>query len=241
MSRDAVCRLYEQDTIRRVTGEAIRPGGLELTDRALALLSPPPGARVLDVGCGAGASVDYLSAGHGLVALGVDPSAVLTRTGRRRRPDLPLLRGQGERLPIADGAVDVVLAECSLSVMVDLDRALAEFRRVLRNGGALVVSDVYARNPALVPALRRLPVACCLRGAASRQEIADRLAAHGFRTLLWEDHSEVLKRLAVGIIMAHGSMVQFWCQTTGGFADAARIQKTITESKPGYFLFVGRC
>jgi arsenite methyltransferase len=238
VSRGTRCRVYEQDAIRCVTGEAIRPGGLALTERALTFLSPPAGARVLDVGCGAGATVDYLSDGHGLVALGLDPSGLLTRSGRGRSPALPLLRGRGEHLPIADGAIDVILAECSLSVMADVGLALAEFRRVLRGGGTIVVSDVYARNPARIPALRQLPVACCLRGAESRQGITGRLQAHGFRILLWEDHSDALKQLAARIIMAHGSMAQFWCQATGGHADPSHIQHAIAQSRPGYFLLI---
>jgi arsenite methyltransferase len=240
VSCDASRQVYEQDAIRCVTGETIRPGGLALTERALDFLSPPAGARVLDVGCGAGASVDYLSDGHGLVALGLDPSELLTRSGCQRRPGLPLLQGQGEHLPVADGEIDVILAKCSLSVMTDTDLALAEFRRVLRNGGVIVVSDVYVRNPVLIPALRQLPLACCLRGAASDQEIASRLQAHGFRILLWEDHSDVLTQLAARIIMAHGSMAQFWRQIAGEHADASRIQNTVAQSKPGYFLLVAR-
>ncbi len=240
MSGDAELCVYEQDAIRCVTGEAIRPGGLALTERALSFVTLRPGARVLDVGCGAGASVGYLRNGHGLVALGLDPSTLLTRDGQRRQPGLPLLQGQGERLPVADGSVDLILAECSLSVMADVDRALAEFRRVLRTRGTLVVSDVYTRNPALVPALRQLPLSCCLRGAASHQDIAERLKLHGFRIELWEDHSEILKQLTVRIIMTHGSMAQFWCQTAGGCVDGSQIQRMITQSKPGYFLLVAR-
>ena len=239
MSRDARCRVYEQDAIRCVTGEAIRPGGLALTERALMFLSPSPGARVLDVGCGAGATVDYLlSDGRSLVALGLDPSRLLIQSGHRRNPGLPLLQGQGERLPVADGTVDVILAECSLSVMANVDLVLAEFRRVLRGAGRIVVSDMYARNPASIPELRQLPVACCLRGAASRQEITGRLQAHGFHVLLWEDHSAALKQLAVRIIMAHGSMARFWCQTAGERVDAPRIQNAVAQSKPGYFLLI---
>ena len=44
--------MYEHTAIREATGDIIRPGGLALTDRALALCQLPAGARVLDVGCG---------------------------------------------------------------------------------------------------------------------------------------------------------------------------------------------
>jgi arsenite methyltransferase len=233
-----VCRVYEQEAVLRVMGEAIRPGGLALTERAMVLCALPAGARMLDVGCGAGATVEQLTTRHHLAVVGIDLSALHLQAGHRRNPCLPLARAAGERLPIADGSVDAVLAECSLSVMTDVDCALAEFRRVLRSGGILVVSDVYARNLANIPALRRLPVACCLTGALSRQEITGRLEAHGFRLLLWEDHSDALRQLAVQIIMTHGSMERFWCQTTGGSVAAPQIRHAIAQSKPGYFLLI---
>jgi arsenite methyltransferase len=58
---DKVCRVYELPGVQRVTGATIRPGGLALTRRAVALADLPAGAWALDVGCGAGATVDYLT------------------------------------------------------------------------------------------------------------------------------------------------------------------------------------
>jgi len=123
----AAC-LYEQPALRQMAGETIRPGGLALTDEALALAALPAGASVLDVGCGAGATVAHLAARHGLAAFGLDLSRALL--GSHPRANAPLVQGRGEQLPIASGRLDAIVAECSLSTMEDADQVLGEFARV---------------------------------------------------------------------------------------------------------------
>jgi len=231
--------VYEQPAVRDVTGDTIRPGGLTLTDRALALCPLPTGARVLDVGCGPGATVEHLRAAHHFDAFGLDASALLLQSGRCRNAALSVIQAAGERLPIADKRLDAIFAECSLSVMADADRVLEEFGRTLKGDGILVLSDVYARNPNGVSALRHLPLDACLRGAMSRQQVADKLHAHGFHVVVWEDHSEALKHLAAQLIMACGSMQQFWQRVTPA-GEAVDTRQAIRQAKPGYYLSIAR-
>ena len=84
--------------------------------------------------------------------------------------------------------MDGVLLACSLSVMDDPEAALAECRRVLKPGGRLVLSDVYARG-------RAARLRSCLGRVDRKETLAARLSAHGFELELFEDCSEHLRAL----------------------------------------------
>ncbi len=226
--------------LHELTG-AMRPGGLSLTERALSFCALPAGARVLDVGCGPGATLGYLRQHH-LTAVGIDASAPFLRSGRRGNAGLLLAQAVGERLPFASGSLDAVWAECSLSVMRG-DQALSEFARVLKLGGMLVLADLYLRRPEGASELHRLWPGGCLAGAWSQPELHGRLDTHGFRTLLWEDHTVALRQLVGQWVMAGGSPGEFWCQSGCGNAllDCEEVRQAISAARPGYFLAVAQC
>ena len=239
-----VCRVYEQPALRQVAGDALRPGGLDLTRRALALAALPLGAHVLDLGCGLGTTATTCRSEFGLDTVGLDISAGMLAEAHEHHPALPLAQAPGARLPFRDGAVDAVLAECVLSLLPDLDAALVEIHRVLCQDGLLIVSDLYARipegAPSGVPGLRDLPLVSCLRGALARADFESRLTAHGFTLILWEDHTEALKHFIARLIFEHGSLASFWGCTTGNPAAVKPIQQTTARARPGYFLAVAK-
>jgi SAM-dependent methyltransferase len=123
------------------------------------------GARVAEVGCGAGyflsRFLDY-GAGH---ASGIDLMDDRVARARERDPRLDVVAGDASELPWGDGTFDVVSQFTCLSSVLDHEvrRAIAsEMWRVLAPGGALVSYDV---RPDSVPirVLRRL---AALRGGA---------------------------------------------------------------------------
>ena len=234
------CRVYENEALREAGDGLIRPGGLELTRRAIAISGLALGSRVLDIGCGTGVTLSYLIESGGFRAVGIDLSMLLLAEGQGRNPGLPLARASGTHLPFADAAMDAILAECSLSVMEDVDKVLAECLRVLKPDGVLLVHDVYARNPHAGASLKGLPLRCCLTGAVSREEWIARLEGCGFGVTVWEDHTIALKEFAARLIFSCGSLQAFWCRSPGGAGteDAREIQHAVSAAKPGYFLLM---
>lgn len=96
--------------------------------------------RVLDAGCGPGQWTAFLR-DHGLAAEGVDLSPGQIAIARSRRPDIDYTVGSVLELAAADGVFGGVLAHFSLihTPPSDLPAALAEFARVLLDGGVLLL------------------------------------------------------------------------------------------------------
>ena len=110
----------------------------------LAALGPVTGRRVLDAACGPGLYLRELLE-RGATVSAFDASPVMVALARQQtlgqvRIDQAAL---GQRLPYRDDAFDLIV--CALAIHYARDRAaaFAEFRRVLRPGGAAVVSTQH--------------------------------------------------------------------------------------------------
>lgn len=106
------------------------------------------GRRVLDVGCGEGALLGWLTR-RGAEAWGLDLQPEVCRRARQRVPDAPLVAGRGETLPFAPASFDFVVYFNSLHHLpvLAMDHALAEVFRVLRPTGRLAVFEPLAEGP----------------------------------------------------------------------------------------------
>jgi ubiquinone/menaquinone biosynthesis C-methylase UbiE len=100
------------------------------------------------------------------------------------RPRFEVTRAPAEALPLADASADVAVCTLVLCTVSDPDRALAEIRRVLRPGGALLfLEHVRSDDPArarwqdrLDPLWRRWG-----HGCRCNRPTADTIAAAGFQ------------------------------------------------------------
>ncbi len=96
--------------------------------------------RVLEIGCGTGASFPYYSAAATELA-GVEPDPYMLARARRRATEsgraIDLRQAPAEALPFEDASFDTVVSTLVLCTVRDPVRALAEVRRVLRPGGEL--------------------------------------------------------------------------------------------------------
>jgi demethylmenaquinone methyltransferase/2-methoxy-6-polyprenyl-1,4-benzoquinol methylase len=103
-------------------------------------VDPRPGELVLDLAAGPGtASQPFVDRGARVVPC--DFSVGMLRVGKRAKPHLPFVAGDGTRLPFADGTFDAVTISFGLRNIVDPDAGLRELLRVTRPGGRLVVCE----------------------------------------------------------------------------------------------------
>jgi ubiquinone/menaquinone biosynthesis C-methylase UbiE len=119
--------------------------------RVLELASVCPGEDILEVATGTGVQLVHLArANSGGRTVGVEISAgMLARTRRRLEHaglagEVEVIEGSALELPIADQSVDLLVNGYMLDLLPrdDIPRALAEFKRVLRPGGRLVLSNM---------------------------------------------------------------------------------------------------
>jgi SAM-dependent methyltransferase len=121
------------------TAEQLLPAARVVVERA----APAAGERVVDVGTGTG-NAALLAAERGARVIGVDPAARLLDVARERAAanglSAEFAQGEAARLPLADGAADLVLSVFGVIFAPDAQAAARELARVAKPGGRIVFS-----------------------------------------------------------------------------------------------------
>ena len=129
-------------TGERFTPECVREIWYEHWHRYAFAANLVGGARVLDLACGEGYG-SFLLAGQAGHVTGVDISrqAIDHARGRYQRENLEFVVGSAADIPSEDNAFDRVVSFETLEHLAEQENMLAEFRRVLRPDGLLIISS----------------------------------------------------------------------------------------------------
>src|SRR5262249_27050053 len=131
--------------------EYMTPGAAETVALLADAARPDAGSRLLEVAFGKGEAACTLAARFGWRVGGVGRPPPVGGVGAHQlraaglAGRVALLRADGRRLPVRDGAFDAGYCIGAPS-LVGLDECLAELARAVRPGGVVTVSDIVWRR-----------------------------------------------------------------------------------------------
>lgn len=133
----------------RFAARFTRPLRRHVVDEAAEHLALDGSGLVIDIGCGPGdLVVDLAQRLPDARVVGVDPSPDMLRHARATAgassvgDRVSFVDGGAERLPFADGSVDIAVSTLSAHHWPDASAAFAELARVLRPGGIARIHDI---------------------------------------------------------------------------------------------------
>lgn len=123
------------------------------TGNPFSLGLPSPGARVVDVGCGAGLDslIAARLAGPSGRVIGVDMTPAMLERARESAEtagasNVEFRSGLAEALPVEDGWADLVISNGVVNLFPDKLAGLQEMARVLKPEGRLQVGDILVQK-----------------------------------------------------------------------------------------------
>ncbi len=160
---------------------AVEVDGVEVR----AVLADVPAGVALVAACGTGRHSAHLRA-RGFEVMGVDANRSMLAVAETKVPDADFRLGDLALLPVDDRSVDVVVCSLALTHVERLEPVLAEFSRVVRPGGTVVLSDMH-------------PTFVALGGAAFFPSGSDKFELHYVRNRLHRTGEYVQAATAAGL------------------------------------------
>jgi len=149
------------------------------------------GDSVLDLGSGAGNDCFVARAivGETGKVTGIDFTDAMLEKAQKNVAKLgfsnvEFIKGDIEKMPLADNQFDVIVSNCVLNLVPDKTRAFSEIMRVLKPGGHFCVSDVVTKGELPQKLQKDAEMyAGCVSGAIDMDQYVSIIREQGFQNI----------------------------------------------------------
>ncbi len=100
----------------------------------------PKNPKILDVACGSGDMIEEWKKYTDNI-IGLDPSQKMLEVARKRFPEIKFYQGLAQNLPFDDKSFDVISISFGIRNVVEIQKAIEEFARVLKKEGILLILE----------------------------------------------------------------------------------------------------
>jgi ubiquinone/menaquinone biosynthesis C-methylase UbiE len=188
----------------------MRPKRFDLLKRGAETVGVGEGDLVLEIGCAHGAGALFLTESFGCRVLGLDCNcdyiAAAQKVLRTKgHAGSSFMVGQAENLPLESGRVDLIVCEASFSLLTDKSRAVAEYLRVLKPGGVVIINDFTIRSRLDDDMREKMSFIPCFAGVQSTHAYREVFEQAGFTTHTVADEYKEIIATTLWISKAYGS------------------------------------
>lgn len=126
------------------------PGGVRMTDELVDLCKINEKSYVLDVGCGIGTTTCYLAKKYGCRVVGIDSNVKMIEWSKKWAKEqkvwdkVKFMVADAQNLPFDENTFDAVISESVLSFIIDKNKAMKEFVRVVKKGGYVGINETIS-------------------------------------------------------------------------------------------------
>ena len=262
MGKACCADLYQSELAQLILGDTRHPGGLGLTNRLGRLMGLQRSDWVVDLASGNGASAQAIARTFHCRVVGIEYSRAAAAQAWTRARDAVIptqawfLQGDAELPPLKPAAFDAVIAECSLSLFPNKEKAVQQIASLLRSGGKLGISDVTLESGCLPEELNNsLGQILCVTEALGVEEYVRLMNGAGLVDLCREDASqhlsEMLDKIKAGLlalayfanpesILFTEPMLPDLPANTDWIALVDKLQQLVDQGLLGYWIYVAK-
>lgn len=194
--------------------------------------------ELLEIGCASGEAAQHLSEKGYSELTGIDIDAYVLERARATAPDCRFICADACALPFEDNSFRGIFSEAAFAVIPDKAAAAAEYFRVLKKNGRLLLNDFVLRQSTSASRqdIEGIP---CLEGVQAFEKYIEIFRNAGFKTVYMKEEYPELIRIASSLSRRYGvPMSEIGSYIQCSFGNSKYVNEFFKNTKMSYYQIV---